>query len=154
MYPLLLFTVIITVLSGPVEASNPFADLIVSDTPMDGTYSDIDGNPYGAASPFYVDPSVLHMPPLGFDRTQPDLAPIYDFVNEGQPLLREHVQVMDANETMVQPATVQAHVEDTYNPGDRLATPRNRKRQPPRPGGFHCDKDGCSKTFNRQCDLK
>lgn len=43
MYPLLLFTVIITVLSGPVEASNPFADLIVSDTPMDGTYSGIDG---------------------------------------------------------------------------------------------------------------
>ena len=111
-------------------------------------------NQYGAASPFYVDPSVLHMPPLGFDRTQPDLAPIYDYVNGGQPLLREHVQVMDANETMVQPATVQAHVEDTYNPGDRLATPGSRKRQAPRPGGFHCDKDGCSKTFNRQCDLK
>jgi len=98
------------------------------------------------------------MPPLGFDRTQPDLAPIYDFVNGGQSLLREHVRVMDANETTVQPATVQAHVEDTYNPGDRLATRRNRKgsnkRQAPRPGGFHCDEDGCSKTFDRRCDLK
>ncbi|KAI4955109.1 hypothetical protein J4E91_000965 [Alternaria rosae] len=150
----------------------------MSDTPMDGTYSDIDDMlcelcclpfyqcihahmsqiRYDAASPFYVDPSVFLMPPLGFDQTQPDLAPIYNFVKAGQSLLSENVRVMDANETTVQPVTVQAHVEDTYNPGDRLATRRNRrtvhKRQAPCPGGFRCEKDDCNKTFDRKCDLK
>jgi hypothetical protein len=100
------------------------------------------------------------MTPFDFGQTQLDLLPIREYVDAGyrQPLIDEHVQIMDVNETTVQQSTVQAHVEDTYTPGDRLSARRNRKsthkRQAPRPGGFHCNKDGCSKTFDRQCDLK
>jgi hypothetical protein len=99
------------------------------------------------------------MPSLDFDQTQSDFALLYQYVNPGvQPLISEHVRVMDANETTIQPATVQAHVEDTYTPGDRLSARRDRraqqKRQAPRAGGFRCNEDGCGKTFDRQCDLK
>jgi len=90
------------------------------------------------------------------------LAPVYEYVNGayGQPLNDEHIQSMDANETTVQPTTIQTHIEDTYTPGDRLPArrPRSRKaaqrRQAPRDGGFTCNADGCDKVFNRQCDLK
>ena len=42
MYSLLLLTVIVTVLLQPVAASSPFVDFTMSDTPLDGSYRDID----------------------------------------------------------------------------------------------------------------
>jgi hypothetical protein len=61
----------------------------------------------------------------------------------------------------IRPVSIQAHLEDTYLPGDRLRQvqdSRSRKRvtrrQAPRPGGFPCDHDGCTKSFDRQCDVK
>ncbi|RMZ73357.1 Glis family zinc finger 1 [Pyrenophora seminiperda CCB06] len=89
------------------------------------------------------------------------LAPVYEYVHGsyGQPLNDEHIQSMDANETTVQPTTIQTHIEETYTVGDRLPArrPRSRKaaqrRQAPRDGGFSCNADDCDKVFNRQCDL-
>ncbi|RYO25207.1 hypothetical protein AA0121_g1360 [Alternaria tenuissima] len=180
MYSLLLFTVVITVLLQPVAASSPLVDFSMSDTPIDGSYGDIDDMlcelcclpffqcihaipqaQYVAARTFYNDPGLFNMPSLDFEQTPADLAPVYEYVNagHGQPLINDYMQIMDGNETTVQPATVQAHVEDIYTPGDRLSARRSRnrkpvqKRQAPRPGGFPCSTEGCDRTFDRQCDL-
>lgn len=89
------------------------------------------------------------------DVTAADLAPIYAYVTESrrQPLDKEHVWCINANETTIQPSTVQAHIEDTYTPGDRSRRAPHR-RQAPRVGGFPCKVDGCGKAFNRACELK
>ncbi|KAG9192586.1 hypothetical protein G6011_11320 [Alternaria panax] len=153
----------------------------MSNTPLDGSYSDIDDMlcelcclpffqcihaipqaQYVAARTFYTDPGLFYMPPLDFEQTPSDLAPVYEYLNagHGQPLINDHMRTMDVNETTVQPATVQAHIEDIYTPGDRLSARRSRnrkavqKRQAPRPGGFLCSTDGCDRAFDRQCDLK
>jgi hypothetical protein len=98
---------------------------------------------------------------LDHNQTQADFTPLVDWVTgTRQPLDNEHLRNIDANETTVLPTTIQAHIEDTYTPGDRLTTRRPgsrkaaHKRQAPRPGGFPCSVDGCDKTFDRQCELK
>jgi hypothetical protein len=63
-------------------------------------------------------------------------------------------------QTIVQPATVQAHVESIYTPGDRITVCETRtkltshRRQPPRLDGYPCTVEGCAKTFSRACELK
>lgn len=85
-------------------------------------------------------------------QTAADLAPIRDYLSD------EHIQNINTNSTTVKPATVQAHVEDIYTPGDRLdkGKPRKtpQKRQAPRSRGFPCDHGGCDKVFDRRCELK
>jgi hypothetical protein len=110
----------------------------------------------------FEQPQPLPMPLADPYQTEAELEPIFQYVTEAnrQPLINEHVRYMNANETTVQAATVQAHIEDIYTPGDRLqdTQPRSRKslqkRQPPRPGGFLCDFEGCDGTFDRACELK
>jgi hypothetical protein len=103
----------------------------------------------------------FHMSPLDHHQTQADFAPLLDWVTDArQPLMNEHLRNIDANETTVQPTTIQAHIEEIYTPGDRLPSrrPGSRKaahrRQAPRPGGFLCTVEGCDKAFDRQCELK
>lgn len=105
--------------------------------------------------------------PIGTPLPEPfefdvDMEPVLNYVT-GDPrpaLNNQYIQYMDANETTVQRVTVQAHIEDTYTPGDRSSSypPRSRKRahkrQAPRERGFVCNEPGCSDVFNRQCDLK
>jgi hypothetical protein len=89
-----------------------------------------------------------------------DLAPVlaYNIEARRQPLMNENVQYVNANETTIQPATVQAHIEDTYTPGDRLSKSSPRKaphrRQAPRVHGYPCLFEGCERTFDRACELK
>ncbi|KAF1976142.1 hypothetical protein BU23DRAFT_565845 [Bimuria novae-zelandiae CBS 107.79] len=89
---------------------------------------------------------------------EPVQIPFYPFDEHARRLLLDaNVRQLEDNATTVQPSTVQMHVEDTYTPGDRLAsTPRRpgHKRQAPRPRGFPCAFEGCGKTFDRSCDLK
>lgn len=68
--------------------------------------------------------------------------------------MNDNVYCLNTNETTVQPATVQAHVEDIYTPGDRLERRSPHKRQTPRAAGYPCMHNGCGKTFNRACELK
>lgn len=92
------------------------------------------------------------------NHTEPDLKPLFDYLADRQPLIDENVQYINADETTMQPATIQAHIEDTYTPGDRLQSKPARKasnrRQPPRPGHYRCTANGCERTFDRQCELK
>jgi hypothetical protein len=103
----------------------------------------------------------LHMPLPDHHQTPADIAHLVDWLTDTrQPLLPEHLRNIDANGTSVQPTTIQAHIEETYNAGDRLPTrrPGSRRaalrRQAPRPGGFSCNVEGCDKAFDRQCELK
>jgi hypothetical protein len=97
---------------------------------------------------------------LEINQTLSGPASVYNDINtaDAQLLTSNRIRSMDVNERIIQPATVQAHVEDIYTPGDRSSGQRNRKavskRQAPRENGYPCDKDGCGKTFDRQCDLK
>lgn len=110
----------------------------------------------------YNEPAHFHAPLQDFNQTAADLAPIFAYVTEQprQPLINEHIRFIDANGTTVQPATVQAHIEDIYTPGDRLPSRRPgsrkapHKRQAPRPGGYPCSVEGCERTFDRACELK
>jgi hypothetical protein len=95
--------------------------------------------------------------------TAADLAPIFTYAAENRmrSLDAEHIRYVNANETTIEPATVQAHVEDIYTPSDRLERRRlsksNRaphRRQAPHPGGYPCKKEGCERTFDRACELK
>jgi hypothetical protein len=90
-----------------------------------------------------------------------DLTPVIAYVNEAyrQPLINEHVRCINTNQTTIQPITVQAHIEDTYTPGDRTEEAEQGwrapyKRQAPRPGGYPCNSGGCGKIFDRACELK
>ncbi|PSN68773.1 hypothetical protein BS50DRAFT_632646 [Corynespora cassiicola Philippines] len=49
--------------------------------------------------------------------------------------------------TVVGTGTVQAHLEDTYTPGDNF-----RRRMQARENGFACSVGGCGQRFNRACD--
>lgn len=62
------------------------------------------------------DPQPYHTP-----ITAAELAPIFanDTESNRQLLMDDVVQCMNTNETTVHPATVQAHIEDIYTPGDR-----------------------------------
>jgi hypothetical protein len=106
------------------------------------------------------EPQAFHPPLPDVHQTATHLAPIFDFVNEArrQPLMDENVQCVNANETTIQSTTVQAHIEDTYTPGDRLVKISSRKashrRQAPRHRGYPCRSEGCEKTFDRACELK
>lgn len=100
-----------------------------------------------------------HYQPLVPDPSQVihDLAPLVAY-NNTQPLMDETLWEINVNETTVQSTTVQAHVEDTYTPGDRLDEPKSRRlthrRQAPRAGGFPCRHQDCGKIFDRACELK
>lgn len=108
------------------------------------------------------EPKAFHANLADFSQTDADLAPIFAYVTEEdrQPLINEHIRYINANETTIQPATVQAHIEDIYTPGDRLQSrpPTSRKaphrRQAPRPGGYPCHVEGCDRVFDRACELK
>ncbi|EUC42950.1 hypothetical protein COCMIDRAFT_39063 [Bipolaris oryzae ATCC 44560] len=179
MYTLLLFTVLLTVLLSPAAASGPVMDLTPPISPMDLTYP-VEGllvchfcagmqldfcqcilalMPYNyVAAPEYHDP--MNIPPPDTHETEVNLTPVCDYVTGGpRPVSNEYIQRINANETTVQPGTVQAHVDDTYTPGDRLLSRQARsrrrsgRRQPPREGGFVCNEPECTQVFNRQCDL-
>ena len=119
-----------------------------------------------AARALYSEPQPFQPPLLDRHHTDADLGPLLAFVTEAvieaqrQPLINENVRYINANETTVQPDTVQAHIEDTYNPGDRLqdGRPGSRKaaskRQTPRVNGYPCNADGCERTFDRACELQ
>ncbi|KAF5845515.1 hypothetical protein GGP41_003057 [Bipolaris sorokiniana] len=181
MYTLLLFTVLLTVLLPPAAASGPIMDLTPPISPLDLTYP-VDGlfvchfcasmqlefcqcimalpqMPYNyVAAPEHHAP--MSMPPPDTHETEVNLTPVWDYVTgDRRPVLNEYIQRIDANETTVQPITVQAYIDDIYTPGDR-SSPRQTKsgkrssrRQPPREGGFVCNEPGCTEVFNRQCDL-
>lgn len=82
-------------------------------------------------------------------------------MDTAQLLVGHNVQRMDDDETTVQPATVRAHVKDTYLPGDRQipSSPEEsqhvpHRRQAPRRNGFACAVEGCNKAYDRNCELK
>ncbi|KAF2824184.1 hypothetical protein CC86DRAFT_51464 [Ophiobolus disseminans] len=104
--------------------------------------------PYVPARMFEYKPQSFHTP-----LTAADLAPIFAYVEaDRQPLMNNYVQNINANETTVQPATVQAYIEDIYTPGDRTGSAPHR-RQAPRAAGYPCKHEGCGKTFDRACEL-
>lgn len=87
---------------------------------------------------------------------------VIDYVTDpGEHLVDDFVRRMNHNETTVQPATVQAHIDDTYLPGDRQI-PHSpvesqylpHRRHAPRKNGFACTAEGCNKVFDRNCELK
>ena len=113
--------------------------------------------------PAYSDSSSLYPLPRYLPSFEASLSPIVGY----EPPLR--------HQTASEPSIVQEHVEDTYTLGDRLLqahiegtytpgdrapatesrrTPKTRRRQAPRLGGFPCTIEGCEKAFNRSCDLK
>jgi hypothetical protein len=114
----------------------------------------------------YNEPQYLTPPISDVHQTAADLAPIYAYITEArhQPLVNDNVRSINANETTIQPETVQAHIEDIYTPGDRAKGKRVRSRsssdgarqtrQAPRTRGYPCVVDGCEQTFNRACELK
>ena len=96
-------------------------------------------------------------------QTAADLAPILAYVTDApsQTLIDENMDYINANETTVRTTTVQAHIEDTYTPGDRLQHARPsgsrrpaHRRQAPRLGGYSCSAEGCDRIFDRACELK
>ncbi|OCK77149.1 hypothetical protein K432DRAFT_334459 [Lepidopterella palustris CBS 459.81] len=67
------------------------------------------------------------------------------------------VQLLNENATTVQPNTIELWLGLTYNPGDgqsRPAVTPPQRRNAPRQDGYPCHHFGCSKTFNRLCDLR
>jgi hypothetical protein len=115
--------------------------------------------PYVAARTLEYLPQEYPPQPFHAPLSAADLAPIFAYVteaNQQQPLMNDNVQYMNSNETTVQPATVLAHLEDIYTPGDRLGSgkARTHRRQAPRTAGYPCMHDGCGKTFDRACELK
>jgi hypothetical protein len=180
MYTLLLFAVLLTVLLQPAVASDPIMNLTPPGSPLDLPYTihelflcQLCGMEFGFCRCVYAMPQMpyndapppVHYPaidpPLPVTRdTDVDLALVWDYVTgDPRPVSNEYIQYMDANETTVQPITVQAHIEDTYTPGDRSSSnrPKSRRspnrRQAPRERGFVCSESGCNEAFNRQCDL-
>lgn len=123
---------------------------------------------YAAARMLQYEPQHFHALLPDPNHMAVDLRPIFDYVTANtyeqplqRPLMNDNVHYFDANETTVQPATVQAHIEDTYTPGDRLdehraaASPRSpHRRQAPRRRGYPCDYEACDRTFDRACELK
>ncbi|KAH8701405.1 hypothetical protein GQ44DRAFT_631816 [Phaeosphaeriaceae sp. PMI808] len=89
------------------------------------------------------------------------LKPVFTYVNRShrESLRNENIHYINANETTVQPETVQAHIDDTYTPGDRLdetnagSRTASHRRHAPRPRGFPCPIEGCEKAFDRACDV-
>jgi hypothetical protein len=106
------------------------------------------------------EPQVFHPPLPDVHQTAAHLAPIFAYITEGrrQPLMDENIRYVNTNETAIQSTTVQAHIEDIYTPGDRLAKISSRKashrRQAPRHRGYPCRFEECEKTFDRACELK
>lgn len=180
MCTLLLLALLLTLLLAPAAAASPIMDPALPACPLDPFYPDPDGMlnplcelcvipfyqcihaipqaPYVAAQMLSNAPEPSYTPLPDFNHTDADLAPIYAYVteNDAQPLINEHVWHFNADETTVQPATVQAHIEDTYTVGDRTR-PSSRKaphrRQAPRLGGYPCNVEGCERTFDRACEL-
>ncbi|KAL5113244.1 hypothetical protein ACEQ8H_008884 [Pleosporales sp. CAS-2024a] len=114
--------------------------------------------PYVAAK-MLCEPQAFCNPLLHALQTPIDYTALVDYVvgARTQTLVDENVQCINANETAIQPATVQAHIEDIYTPGDRLGKTSSRtaphRRQAPRAGGYPCRYEGCEKTYNRACEL-
>lgn len=116
-----------------------------------GTFLDHPEWPQEAA---YEEPQAELQPPA--------LLPTSPFIADQSPrLIDANVRRLDDNGTTIPPRAIQVHVENTYNPGDRLeAASRSssrrtpHRRQQPRPGGFPCPVDGCARSFDRSCDLK
>lgn len=108
----------------------------------------------------YNEPQVFCPPVQDVHQAVEDLGPVLAYLTEArrQPLMNENLRYVNANETTIQRATVQAHVEDTYTPGDRLGKSSLRKaphrRQAPRVHGYPCRFQGCERTFDRACELK
>jgi hypothetical protein len=116
--------------------------------------------------PAVPQPQLAHRP-----HPSPDVEPTLDlvlghasaldaFVPETRaPSLSEAIWMLNVEQTAVQRGTVQAHLEDIYTPGypvtqrEPLRT-RSPRRQAPQPGGFGCTVEGCTKRFDRACDLK
>lgn len=102
-----------------------------------------------------------NMPPPDTHETEVNLTPVWNYVTgDPRPVSNEYIQRIDANETTVQPITVQAYINGIYTPGDRSSSrqtksrKRSSRRQPPREGGFICNEPECTGVFDRQCDLK
>ncbi|KAF2029750.1 hypothetical protein EK21DRAFT_112621 [Setomelanomma holmii] len=129
--------------------------------------------PYAAARMLQYDPQLFHAP-LPDPAQAVDLGPLVAFNTTAEnhdlppqqqppqpPLMNDNVQYFDWNGTTVQPATVQAHIEDIYTPGDRQRRKTSiigvrtspSRRQAPRPGGYACDHEGCERRFDRACEL-
>jgi hypothetical protein len=114
----------------------------------------------------YNEPQYVQPPIFDIQQTAADLTPIYAYITESHrpSLVNDNVWNINANETTVQSGTVQAHIEDTYTPGDRVKGKKVRSRsssggvrqtrQAPRTRGYPCVIDGCEQIFNRACELK
>ncbi|KAF1913425.1 hypothetical protein BDU57DRAFT_356113 [Ampelomyces quisqualis] len=178
MYMLLLLAVLLIFLLEPAAAASPIVDYSLCATPMEPFFSDAESVlnpicqycaipflqcihamppvPYAAAR-MYNEPQAFQPPIADVRQTAPDLAPIYAYLREHQmpQLMNENVRNINANETTIQPQTVQAHIEDTYTPGDRLSKPRktSHRRQAARSRGYPCSYEGCEKTYDRACEL-
>ncbi|KAF2877341.1 hypothetical protein BDV95DRAFT_143226 [Massariosphaeria phaeospora] len=189
MRTLLVVTLLLTLLLEPATASSFGMDHTLAQAPVESYYSDPDGildavcqicgasvgycahvltnpprrAPTFTAGTFYDHPQwprdalsdldVLPEPEL--------LAHSYPMVYNGrQPLREDLLQQLNEDATTIRPSTIIYHLEDTYNPGDRLAasaaeSPRlPGRRQPPSPGGFPCTVASCPRTFDRSCDRK
>ncbi|KAH4958747.1 hypothetical protein HBI78_174470 [Parastagonospora nodorum] len=181
MYMLLLCAVLLLFLLEPAAAASPIMGHSMSGLSFEPSFFPdpehiLDSLCQHCAIPFYhCMHSMPHAPyvaarmlyePQTFCPTLPDVHQIdtdytalIDYVARvrTQSLMNENVQYINANETTIQPATVQAHIEDIYTPGDRLDKTSSRKaphrRQAPRPGGYSCRHEGCMKTFDRACEL-
>jgi hypothetical protein len=107
------------------------------------------------------EPQAFHPPLPDAHQAAAHLAPVFAYVTEArrQPLMGVNIQHLNANETTIQPTTVQAHLDEIYTPGDRhISRNSSRKashrRQTPRPRGYPCTFEGCEKAFDRNCELK
>ncbi|KAH7382392.1 hypothetical protein DE146DRAFT_226199 [Phaeosphaeria sp. MPI-PUGE-AT-0046c] len=178
---LLLLVVVLALFLQPAAAANTMFDNSMAVVPMEPFLADMEcvldpicqycaipfykcihavsQAPYAAARMLYHEPRASCHPLPDVHQTADDLAPVLAYVTEArrQLLMNENLRYVNANETTIQPATVQAHIEDTYTPGDRLGKSSTRKaphrRQAPRFHGYPCRFEGCERTFDRACEL-
>ncbi|KAL6711757.1 hypothetical protein ACN47E_002800 [Coniothyrium glycines] len=183
MHTRLLVVVILLSVLGPVVAASPIMDNALPgdeyNTDFEGllwavpVYQYLNAGPRAAYAAYRAPHTAARTPleqlqlprMLGAEQieVETDLGPVIQYLAGNQqqpqqqpPLVVRNVRAINENGTTVQHATVQAHVEDTYTPGDRTVRPRRspQRRQAPRPnGGFVCDADGCGKSFIRACEL-
>ncbi|KAJ4983870.1 fungal specific transcription factor [Stagonosporopsis vannaccii] len=176
----LVIVVLFTLYLQPVAAAEQAMDLSFSVPPMEQFYTGLDGtlrciectlscwecmcslsqsSTSSSYNQAYSNESSFCDPSAHADNAATtDLSGVLEYVNGfDQPLMDDTVHSINTNATIVQPITVEAHVDDTYVPGFRqpisLTPSHCSRRHAPRKDGFACTVEGCNKTFDRNCEL-
>lgn len=109
------------------------------------------------------DPNLYLPPPEPFAQAPVEhhqFAPGEAHSHHPRSLQPHNLEQFNQNATIVMPSTVEAHVLDSYNAGDKLRLEQSGEppQQQPRrlpllPSGYVCKSKGCGEAFDRNCDL-